>query len=121
MNADDILDAVLNGLRTELGAGFGTIKAFAERQGSMLAKRAASIAKSRINGEMAGDDEFFEWAMKDLEDDTANLARSIAMLTVLTIEKAWNAVANALWGGIRTILTAAGVPAPLIPDAPPHV
>ena len=37
----------------------------------------------------------------------------------LTIEQAWNAVANALWGGMRTILTGAGVPPNLLPATPP--
>ena len=121
MGADDILNDIVTGLKTELGAGFGTIKTFAERQGEMLAKQAASIAKSRIDGELATDDVFFEWLLDGLKKDTANMAKSIAVLTVLTIEKAWNAIANAIWGGIRTILTAAGLPAPLIPSQPPTV
>jgi hypothetical protein len=50
------------------------------------------------------------------------MAKSIVMLSALTIEKAWNAVAGVLWGGIRTILSGAGVPAGLLPQTPPlHV
>ena len=43
------------------------------------------------------------------------------MLTALTIEKAWNAVANVLWGAMRTIMSAAGVPPALLPVVPPHI
>jgi hypothetical protein len=56
-----------------------------------------------------------------MQTNTENMARAVAMLTALTVEKAWNAVAGALWGGLRTILTDAGIPASLIPDAPPHI
>jgi len=120
MDASDILDDLLSNLRTELGDGFSAISNFARVQGEMLAKQAARIARSRIDGDLADDDDFYNWLLGGLERDTANMARSIAVLTVLTIEKAWNALVNALWGGIRSILTAAGLPAPLIPETPPH-
>ncbi len=121
MNADAILEAIVNGLKTELGNGFGTIASFVERQGRLLAKQAELIARSRINGELANDDEFFEWLLDRLAKDTENMARSVAVLTALTVERAWNAVANAVWGGLSAILTAAGVPAPFIPARPAAV
>ena len=121
MNASDILDEIVGNLKAELGSGFGKIRKFTQDQGMMLAKQAELIAHSRIDGNLASDDEFFEWLLEGLKKDTANMVKSIAVLTVLTLEKAWNAVANALWGGIRTILGAAGLPAPLIPAKPPKI
>jgi hypothetical protein len=47
------------------------------------------------------------------------MVKAIVMLSALTIEKAWNAVAGVLWGAIRTTLSGAGVPANLLPEQPP--
>jgi hypothetical protein len=119
MNHQDILDDMIAGLKGELGSGFSQIKAFVETQGRLLAKQAEAIARSRADGDLANDDEFFAFMLDNLKSNTANMAQSVAMLTILTIEKAWNAVANALWGGIRQILSAAGVPDDLLPENPP--
>lgn len=121
MDATEIFNNIRNGLLTELGEGYGTISVFVEDQGRLLAEQAAFIAEQRATGELRHNDTLFNHFMKGLKTNTENMARSVAMLTALTIEKAWNAVANALWGGLRTILTGAGVPAGLIPETPPHV
>lgn len=119
MNAADILDDMVGALRGELSEGYSSISDFAERQGHMLAKQAEHLAKERADGFLSDDDELFAFFLEGMQRDTENMARSIAMLTVLTIEKAWNAVANALWGGMRTILAGAGVPSNLLPETPP--
>lgn len=119
MNAADILNDMLGALQGELSDGYSEISEFAERQGRMLAKQAEHLATERADGFLTGDDELFAFFLEGMKRDTENMARSIAMLTVLTIEKAWNAVANALWGGLRTILAGAGVPGALLPETPP--
>ena len=119
MNAAEILDDMLGALRGELADGYDLVSDFAERQGRMLAKQAEHLAKERANGFLTGDDELFDFFVDGMKRDGENMARSIAMLTALTIEQAWNAVANALWGGMRTILTGAGVPPNLLPATPP--
>jgi hypothetical protein len=119
MNASDILEDVLAALRGELADGFSAVSAFAQRQGRMLAVQAELIGRERIDGSLRDDDELFGFFLDGLQRDTLNMARSIAMLTILTIERAWNAIANALWGGIRQLLTAAGIPGGLLPATPP--
>ena len=121
MNADDILQAISDGLKQELSTGYSTIKGFVESQGKLLAGQAEMIARQRIAGSLSDDDDLYEFFLDGLKTNTENMAKSVAMLTALTIERAWNAIAKALWGGLRTILTAAGLPGPLVPETPPHV
>lgn len=119
MDAAQILEDMLAALRGELQDGYGTISEFAERQGRMLAKQAEHLAKERADGFLTDDDELFAFFLEGMQRDAENMVKSIAMLTIITVEKAWNAVAGALWGGLRTILTAAGVPANMLPETPP--
>lgn len=119
MGHDKILSDIVAALKGELGAGYSSIGSFVESQGRLLAKQAENIAKLRIDGTLADDDELFQFFLDGLKTNAENMAKSIVMLSILTIEKAWNAVAGALWGGIRTILSGAGVPAGLLPETPP--
>lgn len=119
MGHDQILSDIIAALKGELGAGYSTIKTFAESQGKLLAKQAEHIAKSRIDGSLKDDDDLYHFFLDGLERNAENMTRSIVMLSALTIEKAWNAVAGVLWGGIRSILSGAGVPDNLLPETPP--
>ena len=119
MDHTQILQDMAAALRGELGSGYSTISSFVESQGKLLAKQAEDIAKSRISGSLKDDDDLFHFFLESLKHNTENMAKSVVMLSALTIEKAWNAVAGVLWGGIRTILSGAGVPANLLPQTPP--
>jgi hypothetical protein len=119
MDHTQILQDMAAALKGELGSGYSTISSFVESQGKLLAKQAEDIAKSRISGSLRDDDDLYHFFLDSLKHNTENMARSVVMLSALTIEKAWNAVANVLWGGIRTILSGAGVPANLLPQTPP--
>lgn len=119
MDNQQILGDIVAALKGELGDGYSTVKSFVESQGKLLAKQAEDIAKSRINGSLKDDDELFQFFLEGLERNALNMARSLVMLSALTIEKAWNAVAGVLWGAIRTTLSGAGVPGNLLPQQPP--
>ena len=122
MDHQQIFSDMAAALKGELGEGYSTIRNFVESQRKLLAKQAEDIAKSRLNGSLKDDDELFQFFLDGLQTNAENMAKSIVMLSALTIEKAWNAVAGVLWGGIRTILSGAGVPAGLLPQTPPlHV
>ena len=118
MSHQQILNDIVAALRGELGDGFSTIGSFVQSQGKLLAKQAEDIAISRVSGSLANDDELFQFFLEGLERNAENMAKSIVMLTALTIEKAWNAVAGVLWGAIRSILSGAGVPGNLLPETP---
>jgi len=119
MNFEDILSNMVAGLQQEIGAGIASIRGFIDDQGKLLAKQAEMLAKSRATGSLRDDDELFAFFLEGLETNTRNLARVITMHSIITIEKAWNALAHALWGGIRSILQGAGFPDPLLPPDPP--
>jgi hypothetical protein len=115
----DILSDLVNALRGELGQSYSSVSNIVETQGKLLAKQAAHIAKSRATGSLRDDDELYLFYLESLKDNTLAVAKAVVMVTALTIEKAWNAIAGALWGGIRSILSGAGVPASLLPETPP--
>jgi len=119
MDHQQILGDMADALKGELGDGYSTIKNFVESQGKLLAKQAEDLAKSRLNGSLANDDELYQFFLEGLESNAKNMAKAIVMLSALTIEKAWNAIAGVLWGGIRSILSGAGVPGNLLPQTPP--
>lgn len=119
MDHDQMLSDIVAALKGELGAGYSAIKSFTESQGKLLAKQAEDIAKSRLSGSLKNDDDLYEFFLDGLKRNAENMTKSIVMLSALTIEKAWNAVAGVLWGGIRTILSGAGVPGALLPETPP--
>lgn len=119
MSHEQILNDMAAALKGELGEGYSTVKSFVESQGKLLAKQAESIATSRISGSLKQDDDLYEFFLENLKNNAENMTKSIVMLSALTIEKAWNAVAGALWGAIRTALSGAGVPGNLLPQTPP--
>lgn len=119
MDHQQILGDIVTALKGELGSGYSQISGFVQSQGRLLAKQAEDIAKSRIDGTLAHDDELFEFFLENLKTNTENMAKAIVMMTILTIEKAWNAVAGVLWGAIRSILGGAGVPGAMLPETPP--
>ena len=119
MAHEQILNDMVAALQGELGSGYSTIQSFVQSQGKLLAKQAESIATSRISGSLKGDDELYEFFLDNLKNNAENMTKSVVMLSALTIEKAWNAIAGVLWGAIRTTLAGAGVPGNLLPQQPP--
>jgi hypothetical protein len=86
---------------------------FARRQTLALAKQAAWIAEATALGEL--DQEDRDWFLASLARSTENFVRAVVALTILTIEKAWNAVVGILWGAIRSAIGAA-IPIPRPPS-----
>lgn len=121
MDANAILNDLRAALKGELGQGYSTIASFVNRQGRLLADQALFIAEQRATGSLRSNDRLYKHFLEGLKTNAVNLTHHVAMLTALTIEKAWNAVANVLWGAMRSILSASGVPTTLLPATPPHV
>ncbi|MDJ0642962.1 MAG: hypothetical protein QNJ15_09100 [Erythrobacter sp.] len=119
MNFEEILGSVVAALKEEIGDDLSSIQGFIDSQGRLLAKQTAWIATSRTTGSLKDDDELYEFFVENLKTNTEGFVRSIAMHTIITIEKAWNAVANVLWGAIRTALTGVGIPNSMLPETPP--
>lgn len=104
----------------ELGDGWSRISTLVESQGKKLAVQAEMLTASRITpgGQLNGDDALFNWFVEELRQATLSLARTVVSLTVLTLEKAWNALVGVLWGAINKALTGAGLVALPIPGVP---
>lgn len=119
MDHQQIFGDIVAALKGELGQGYSTISGFVESQGKLLAQQAEHIARERLNGSLKDNDDLYHFFLEGLQTNAENMAKAIVMLSALTIEKAWNAVAGVLWGGIRTILSGAGVPGNLLPQTPP--
>ena len=119
MDFDQILLTITTSLKDEIGDDLSSIQSFIDSQGKLLAQQAIWIAESRVSGSLKNDDDLFGYFTDALRRDTEGLARAVAMHSIITIEKAWNAVANAVWGSIRAILSGAGVPDGLLPETPP--
>ena len=83
----------------------------------MLAQQGALIAQSRLAGTLSEDDDLFDFFVQQLKDLTPNFARSVAPMTLLTIEQAWNALVGVVWGTVNKALSAgrlAGLPLPTL-------
>jgi hypothetical protein len=114
--ANELIDAI----RSQVTEGWDTISTFATTQSKMLATQSAWITESRINGSLKDDDDLFDFFVAQLKDSVESLARSVAALTILTLEKTWNAIVGVLWGAINTALHGAGLgflPLPPVPQA----
>jgi hypothetical protein len=107
---------ILKALNDSLQGDIAVFVAFSERQARGLAKQAAWIAEATLAGELTAEDR--EWFLGNLEELAANFARTCAALTLLTIQKAWNAIVGTLWNAINGAISAAtGIVLP-VPAAP---
>lgn len=107
--AQDMLAALSGVLRQDIQEQVS----FAARQSKALAMQAAWIADETAMGKLSADDR--DWYLNDLANLSANFARTLAALTLLTAEKAWNAIVGVLWTAINGAVGAAlgGIKLPL--------
>ncbi len=115
----DIGTQIIAAVNNVLQADVTNYVAFAKRQADQLAQQAAWIAQGTITGEFK-DEQDRDWFLQNLQTLTKNFAHTIAGLTILTIEKAWNAIVGVLWKAINGAIAGAGIPIQLpVPSAPP--
>jgi hypothetical protein len=115
-DVDQLGAKIINALNESLEGDIMVFVAFADRQARGLAKQAAWIAEATLNGELTAEDR--EWFLENLKELSTNFARTVVALTLLTIEKAWNAIVGTLWEAINgTISAAIGIVLPV--PAPP--
>lgn len=111
---DQTVTDVVNALKGNLEQGWDTISSFATQQAKLLATQAQMIAQSRLDGSLRGDDALFQSFLDGLKATAENFVRTLTALTVLTIEKAWNAVVGVIWGALAKALSAV-LPLPVMP------
>ncbi len=116
IDVDALIKDLLGALSGAINDDIKNHVEFAERQAKALAKQAAWITEGTIKGEL--DEEDRDWFLNDLATLAANFARTVAALTILTIEKAWNAIVGAVWSAINGAVDSAlgfALPIPKVP------
>jgi hypothetical protein len=108
----DIVDAVRGVTRQS----FAKVEAFVREQTPRIAMHYKLATELHLAGEV-GDAEYREM-VKDGELMIRRLGMTIAGLTIVTLERAWNAIVGVVWGTVNRALGAAGVPLLAIPPAP---
>lgn len=111
-DVDQLVAAILGDLNALLDKDIGEYVAFAKTQTKALAKQAAWIAEAAVKGEIDEDERTF--FLKDLARLAENFAKVVVGLTLLTIEKAWNAIAGRIWQALSAALKVA-LPLPAVP------
>lgn len=94
----DIKDAASAILKKDVSA----IRGFQERQVEALAKQAQMIVSGVIKGDI--DDDLRKFFIDNLEVMALNFVNTLKGLLLVTIEKVWNAVVNALLDAISKII-----------------
>lgn len=118
MNTDLVIAEGVEALQGAIAEDWARVSAYAEQQLRMLATQAAWITQSRTLGSLRTDDLQFGFFTEQLERMTLNFVRSLAALTLLTVERAWNAVVGVIWKHINIALGAAGLGPLAVPPAP---
>jgi hypothetical protein len=118
IDTSQLVTDILAALRGEITQGWGKIRAFAEKQSKALATQASFITRSRVKGSLKDDDALFRFFVDQLKEMAANFARSVAAMTIVTLEKAWNAIVGVVWGAINQALTGAGLGKLAVPRPP---
>jgi hypothetical protein len=116
IDMDGLAAAMIAALKGVVQPGINIATTFVKNQTKGLAMQAALITEARLTGQIT--DEQFLRFNKQLRTLTENFVRTLAHLALITLQKAWNAVAGVLWGTINQTLGAAGFPALPVPAAP---
>jgi len=102
-----VVNALIGAIQTQAKQGFSTISTLVTTQAKMMAQQAAFIAESSAVGALKEDPVLKQMFVDQLADSVRGLARDVAALTILTVEKVWNAVVKVLWQAINQALSSA--------------
>ncbi len=110
MKVSEIVSNILGELSNELGNGFASVRTFAKNQSENIAELAVVISRERVSGILKTNNQMFNRFVERLKKHVELFARDLALLTVLTIEKAWNLIVGEVWGAINSAISSVGVP-----------
>lgn len=113
-----LIEKLLGDLQAMLQADWEKVSPYAQRQTKLLAAQAQMIVQSRLAGSLKGEDDLYDFFLEQLKRLAANFARTLAALTVLTLEKIWNKIVGTLWGAINDTLKGAGLVGIILPGVP---
>ncbi|MEM7216627.1 MAG: hypothetical protein AAF423_13895 [Pseudomonadota bacterium] len=116
---DSVADEFYSRVKESLEGDWNTLSTFHRSQGKKLARQAALLAQLKLGGEVPQGDPIFDILKEQLDDAARNFSQAVANLTILTLQNAWNAIVNTLWGAVNELLTGAGfgiLPIPQLGD-----
>ena len=105
---DATLTTLISAIQKQAKQGWNTISSLVTQQSKMMTHQAAWIAESSIKGALRDDPVLKQMFADQFADSVRFLARDVAALTKLTVEKVWNAAVKVLWGAINKALSSAG-------------
>ncbi|MGZ2257444.1 hypothetical protein [Roseobacter sp. A03A-229] len=106
---DEVADDIYSKIKESLESDWNTLSSFHKSQGKKLARQAALLAQLKLSNEVPQDDPVFGTLIEQFEDATKNFAQAVANLTILTLQNAWNAIVDTLWGAVNELLSGAGL------------
>jgi len=116
LDLDDLADDIYSKFNQSLETDWQTRSTVQRAQGKRLARQAALLSQLKLCGELQEDDQIFDTLVEQFEDATRNFSQAVANLTILTLQNAWKAIVNALWGAINGLLSNAGLGVLSIPQ-----
>ncbi|RWD71060.1 hypothetical protein [Mesorhizobium sp.] len=109
LDVNATVNALVDAIQKQAKQGWTTISALVTQQAKMMAQQAAWIVESSIAGALKQDPALQRLFADQLADSVRGLASDVAALTILTLEKVWNAVVKVLWGAINKALASASM------------
>jgi hypothetical protein len=100
-----LVDDSISAASAAIGDDITKIDGFARSQFAAIAQLAADITADRLAGRLT--EQEFEVLMKRMPNLVKNTINTLRGLTLVTVEKAWNAVAGTVQNAIRTAIAGA--------------
>lgn len=108
---EDLLAALRGSVADNVEESFN----FARSQARQVAAFAKTIVEQRTDGILTHDDDLFDHFIRSLELHARDLAFSVVQMALITMEQAWNAIVDTVWGAINQSLGALGLPTAALP------
>lgn len=116
IDMDTLAAEMIAALKGAVQPSVNIATSFVKEQTASLAMQAALITEARVTRQI-NERQYVRFSAQ-LKTLFETFVRSLALLALITLQKAWNAVVGVLWGRINQTLAAAGFPTLPIPRAP---
>ena len=111
----ELFKILLKDLQRLLNEKFNAVSTYIKNQSQMAANQAVWIASERAIGSLRNDDQNYEFFVSALNKSSTNFVRSLAQMTLLTIEELWNTIVGTVWDFLNGLLGQAGLAALPVP------
>jgi hypothetical protein len=99
-SVDELMKSISDAATGVINKDIKTIAGFAQSQEKKLAKFAIWIGEAELEGEFKDDPGLREDFLQSLQDMTRDFVNTLRGLTMITVEKIWNAIVNVIWDAL---------------------